>query len=119
MTELPDTPKGPEVPEVTDCADTPNAADCVPETPDARGPAPSQRTGTGTTAQLPFTGPGDVLIAILVAALAGTGGLLLMLMAGGRESIEALSPRGMGSTTGFRVAYRELLKRQVDGDDSR
>lgn len=94
---------------------TPKAADCVPET----SPGEVPKTGTGTSAELPFTGPGDVLIAILVAALAGTGGMLLMLGAGSRESIEALSPRGMRSTTGFRVAYRELLKRQVDGDDAR
>jgi hypothetical protein len=66
--------------------------------------------------ELPFTGPGDVAIALIVALLAAVGGSLLMLGAGGKESLESLNPRGMNSTTGFRVAYRDLLKRQIGRD---
>lgn len=80
-----------------------------PRTPDV----PSADTPTGG-GQLPFTGPGDVLLAVLLALLAGTGGFLLLAGAAGREQIEALSARGMGSPSGFKLAYRELLKQQVD-----
>lgn len=64
--------------------------------------------------ELPFTGPGDVLLAILLAMLAGTGGLVLLAGASGREQIEALSARSMSSPSGFKLAYREVLKQQVD-----
>lgn len=70
--------------------------------------------GNGTS--LPFTGPGDVLLAVIIALLAGTGGMLLLMGANGREVIEGLNRRTMASPSGFRVAYRELLKREV-GDD--
>jgi hypothetical protein len=93
----PDTPKTPEVP-----VEHPK----TPETPIVDVP--------GSGGELPFTGPGDVLLAIVLALLAGTGGFLLLAGAAGREQIEALSARNMGSPSGFKLAYRELLKQQVD-----
>jgi hypothetical protein len=61
--------------------------------------------------QLPFTGPGDVFLAILIALVAGTGGMLLLMAATGREELESVNKRTLASASGFRVAYRELLKR--------
>ena len=39
--------------------------------------------------------------------------LLLLLGATGREQIDGLNKRTLASASGFRVAYRELLKRQT------
>jgi len=93
----------------TTCEDTPNAPACIPDSP-----APTRDTappGGGTS--LPFTGPGDVVLAIVLALLAASGGILLLLGATGREAIDGLNRRSMASPSGFKVAYRELLKRQL------
>lgn len=100
------TPKQPDAPKT--CTDTPKAAACIPDT--AVKPA-AQAPGAGTP--LPFTGPGDVMAAVLLAMLAGTGGLMLLMVAGSREAIEGLSRRSMASPSGFKVAYRDLLKQQL------
>ena len=101
-------PNEPELPqEPKTCADTPNAAECIPDTP---GEFVPQAPGGG---ELPFTGPGDVVLAIVLALLAGTGGVLFLLGAAGREQLDGLSRRGMDSPSGFHVAYRELRKQQL------
>jgi hypothetical protein len=82
----------------------------TPKTPIQDVPAATPAGG----GELPFTGPGDVLLAILLALLAGTGGILLLAGASGREQIEALSHRSMGSPSGFKLQYREVLKDLVD-----
>lgn len=106
-----DTPKVPEVPNEPSCADRPNAADCVPKTPvlERIPEAPG-----GGNAQLPFTGPGDVVLAIVLALLAGSGGILFLFGASGREQLDTLNRRGMDSPSGFHLAYRELRKDQLD-----
>lgn len=101
---------GPEIPDVG----TPSTPEVPKEVPNQVPDAVSgdQPGGGGN---LPFTGPGDVLLAIVLAMLAGTGGILLLLGASGREQLDGLNRRDMGSTSGFGVAYRELRKQQVDG----
>ncbi|MCW2956951.1 MAG: hypothetical protein JWO69_1820 [Thermoleophilia bacterium] len=126
----PDTPVTPETPvtvtettpEVPDLptTETPELPDEVPQTPDL----PVEDTPTITNVpdvpstpgggDLPFTGPGDVMLAIAIALLAGTGGMLLLLGAGPREALERLNRRTMASPSAFRVAYREHLKRQLE-----
>jgi hypothetical protein len=103
-------------PEEPDCTEncTPTTPDCVgpscvPTTPDAPG------GGGSDDRPLPFTGPGDVLLAVIIALLAGTGGLLLMLGASSRESLDELSRRSMASPSGFKVAWRELVRRDPEG----
>jgi hypothetical protein len=101
---------GPQIPDVG-TPSTPEVPKEVPnQVPDA---VPGVQPGGG--GNLPFTGPGDVLLAIVLAMLAGTGGILLLLGASGREQLDGLNRRDMGSTSGFGVAYRELRKQQVDG----
>ncbi len=106
----PDTPQQPELPVEPTCADRPDAADCIPNTPAERTP---QAPGGGD-AQLPFTGPGDVVLAIVLALLAGSGGILFMFGAAGREQLDTLNRRSMDSPSGFHLAYRELRKDQLD-----
>jgi hypothetical protein len=84
------------------------AAKCVPDSPAAKVPH-----GGG---QLPFTGPGDVLLALLLASLAGAGGMLLMAGASGREELDGLNRRTLASPSGFKLAHRELIKQQVGRD---
>jgi len=116
VTEVPDT----EVPETEGptCENTPSLEGCTPDTPDIDEP-PIEDTpgktpvkGDGT---LPFTGPGDVVLAVVLALLAGTGGILFLFGAAGREAIEGLNRRDMSSPSGFKLAYRELLKQQMKG----
>ncbi|MCB0878909.1 MAG: hypothetical protein KDC46_08010 [Thermoleophilia bacterium] len=105
------TPVTPEVPTVT--PETPNVTPEQPKvTPTTPNVVPDSAPGGG--GQLPFTGPGDVLLAIVLALLAGTGGILFLMGASGREAIEGLSKRNMDSPSGFHVAYRELRKQQLD-----
>lgn len=106
----PDTPQEQELPKEPTCADTPTAVDCIPDTPGERTP----QTPGGGDAQLPFTGPGDVVLAIVLALLAGSGGILFMFGAAGREQLDTLNRRGMDSPSGFHLAYRELRKDQLD-----
>lgn len=117
-TDTPTTPGDtPDTPDVVDCTDTPTAADCIPVTSDNTiEKVPATTAAAGGSPELPFTGPGDVAIALLIALLAAVGGTLLVMGAGSKESLESLNPRGMNSTTGFRVAYRDLLKRQIGND---
>ncbi|MCW2920315.1 MAG: hypothetical protein JWL76_189 [Thermoleophilia bacterium] len=107
------TPEDQELPQET-CADTPGVAttgSCAPTTPDTR--VVPDAPGGGNT-QLPFTGPGDVVLAIVLALLAGSGGILFMFGAAGREQLDTLNRRGMDSPSGFHLAYRELRKDQLD-----
>ena len=106
---LPGTPEEPEVETPQTCADTPNAVDCAPDTPDTRVP-----DAPGSGGDLPFTGPGDVVLAIVLALLAGSGGMLFLMGAAGREQLDVLNRRGMDSPSGFHLAYRELRKQQLD-----
>ncbi|MCW2949659.1 MAG: hypothetical protein JWN41_672 [Thermoleophilia bacterium] len=76
--------------------------------------SPRVHAAVSGSGELPFTGPGDVLLAVLLALIAGTGGVLLLMAAGGRETIDSLNKRTLASASGFRVAYRELLKRQIE-----
>jgi hypothetical protein len=88
--------------------DVPKTSD-IPSTP---GDIVGEDTVSGA-GELPFTGPGDVLLAVVIALLAGMGGTLLLLGAASRDEIDGLNKRTLASASGFRVAYRELLKRQV------
>jgi hypothetical protein len=110
--DVPATETTPDVPTV----ETPDVPVALPAKPVVDTPAvadvPAATPGAGT--ELPFTGPGDVILAIVIALLAGTGGALLLLGAGSREVIEGLSKRTMASPSAFRVAYREHLKRQLE-----
>lgn len=110
--DVPATETTPDVPTV----ETPDVPVEVPTKPEVDRPAvadiPAATPGAGT--ELPFTGPGDVILAIVIALLAGTGGVLLLLGAGSREVLEGLSKRTMASPSAFRVAYREHLKRQLE-----
>lgn len=106
----PNTPEEPELPVEPTCADRPDAADCIPDTPGK----PTPESPGGGDAQLPFTGPGDVVLAIVLALLAGSGGILFMFGAAGREQLDTLNRRGMDSPSGFHLAYRELRKDQLD-----
>ncbi len=110
-TTTPETPEVPVTPEVP--TTTPETPDAKPETPDAVPDTPTT-TGSG---DLPFTGPGDVVLALVLAMLAGSGGILFMAGASGREQIEGLSSRTMDSPSGFHVAYRDLRKSQLSDDD--
>lgn len=100
------TPDTPDV--VPTCVKNPQAPGCVPSTPQDR---PRTPVGGG---DLPFTGPGDVVLAIVLALLAGTGGILFLTGATGREQLDGLQVTGMDSPSGFKLAYRELLKQQTD-----
>lgn len=93
----------------TPTPDTPK----VPETPDNRVPDVPGETPRGG-GDLPFTGPGDVLLAVLLAMLAATGGFALLAGATGREQLETLNRRTMASPSGFKLQYREVLKQLVD-----
>lgn len=107
------TPDDQELPHET-CSDTPGVATtaaCAPSTPDRAVP---DAPGGGNTQQLPFTGPGDVVLAIVLALLAGSGGILFLFGAAGREQLDVLNRRGMDSPSGFHLAYRELRKDQLD-----
>ncbi len=87
---------------------------CVPSATVICGDDSSTRiTGSGDT-DLPFTGPGDVVLAIVLALLAGSGGILFLFGASGREQLDTLNRRGMDSPSGFHLAYRELRKDQLD-----
>jgi hypothetical protein len=98
---------------VEECTQATGSCDNPPvDTPTTPSTAPGPTPGSGQ--DLPFTGPGDVILAIVIALLAGTGGLILLLGASGREAIENLSRRTMKSPSAFRVAYREHLKRQLE-----
>jgi hypothetical protein len=55
-----------------------------------------------------------VVLAIVLALLAGTGGILFLFGASGREQLDTLNRRGMDSPSGFHLAYRELRKDQLD-----
>lgn len=127
VTEAPATTPATTTPATTTATDTPTESPAVPTTPDVT-PSPcegagcipdSPRTVAGTPGNpgggrdLPFTGPGDVVLAIVLAMLAGTGGVLFVAGAAGREQLDALSPRGMGAPSGFKLAYRELRKQQL------
>ena len=117
------TPENQELPKEPTCADTPDAAGCnkstcadTPTAADCIQDQPTNRTipdapGGG---DLPFTGPGDVVLAIVLALLAGTGGILFLFGASGREQLDTLNRRGMDSPSGFHLAYRELRKDQLD-----
>lgn len=117
-TETPTTT--PETPDV-ECTEN-----CVPDTgctgdscnPDTPNKVPDDVPGIDETpgggGELPFTGPGDVALAIVLALLAGTGGMLFLFGASGREQLEGLNRRTMDSPSGFHVAYRELRKQQLD-----
>jgi hypothetical protein len=110
-TDVPQTPTAPEVPaepEAPTVPQTPNSPDVVPDDVDA---AP------GGGGDLPFTGPGDVLLALVIAMLAGTGGILFMMGATGREQLEGLNERSMDSPSGWHLAYRELRKQQLADED--
>jgi hypothetical protein len=108
------TPETPDVECTEDCVpDTGCTEDCTPDTPNTvPEDVPGTTPGSGT--ELPFTGPGDVALAIVLALLAGTGGMLFLFGASGREQLEGLNHRGMDSPSGFHVAYRELRKQQLD-----
>lgn len=105
-------------------ATTPTTPVALPDQPDVKTPdtpsvfTPTVNTPTGDApaggGQLPFTGPGDVLLAIVLALLAGSAGILFMAGAAGRAQIDGLNPRGMDSPSGFKLAYRELLRQQVN-----
>lgn len=113
-TSAPATTEAPSTPVTS----TPEAPEAVPATrpvsPSVPNEVPGEAPAPGGGAELPFTGPGDVVFAIVLALLAGTGGILFMAGAAGREQIEGLSRRTMGSPSGFKLAYRELLKQQVN-----
>lgn len=94
-----------------DTPTTPKTPDVLPRTPEI--PEVPGRTPNGG-GDLPLTGPGDVLLAIVLALLAGTGGILLLAGAHGREQIEALSRRSMSSPSGFKLQYREVLRQLTD-----
>lgn len=66
------------------------------------------------SAALPFTGPGDTFLAIALALLMATGGMLAFRSATNRETIMSLGRRTMGSRTGFRVVHRATI--DEDGD---
>jgi hypothetical protein len=103
---VPKTPDTPKV-QVDDCAAF-AAAHCVPDAPATKPP--------GGGGELPFTGPGDVLLALLLASLAGAGGMLLLAGASGREELDGLNRRTLASPSGFKLAHRELVKQQVGRD---
>jgi hypothetical protein len=84
----------------------------VPTSPNVIPNTPATTPGAGT--QLPFTGPGDVVLAIVLSLLAGTGGILFLLGASGREQLDTLGRRDMDSPSGFQLAYRELRKQQMN-----
>lgn len=100
VVEVPEVPVSPDV-KVPKIADVPQA------------PAINTARVVSGAGELPFTGPGDVLLAVVIALLAGMGGTLLLMGAASREEIDGLNKRTLASASGFRVAYRELLKRQV------
>ena len=100
---------------------TPVMTTPLPETPGVTPTTPGTRTPTdvvnrapGGGGQLPFTGPGDVVLAVVLALLAGTGGILFLAGAAGREQLDAAQRRTMDSPSGFQLAYRELRKQQMD-----
>lgn len=103
-------PDEPQLPKEPTCADTPTAADCIPESL----PAEAVPQSPGGGAALPFTGPGDVVLAIVLALLAGSGGILFLFGASSREQLDGLNRRSMDSPSGFHLAYRELRKQQLD-----
>lgn len=111
-TTTPETPSNPDV-NVPDEPKVPSNPGCVGSAcvPDNQ-PGPKVTT-QGGGAQLPFTGPGDVVLAILLAMLAGAGGLLFLVGATGREQIDGLSKRTMSSPSGWHIAYRDLRKNQL------
>lgn len=104
------------------CTPTTSSTTATPATPQEGPSTPNEvptttadipaadRPGGGT--ELPFTGPGDVVLAIVLALLAGTGGILFMAGATGREELAGLRRRTMDSPSGFKLAYRELLRQQ-------
>lgn len=109
--EVPATPDVPVTPDVN-VPTTPDVTPKVPDTPNRIPDTPATTPGAGT--QLPFTGPGDVVLAIVLALLAGSGGLLFLLGASGREQLDTLGRRNMDSPSGFQLAYRELRKQQMN-----
>ena len=103
------------------CVENPGLPECTPDVHRCDEPGqeacpvdgrvrPPHRGG----GSLPFTGPGDVVLAVVLALLMGTGGMLLLMGAGSREAFEGMTRRSMGSSSGFERARRELLKRDME-----
>lgn len=86
------------------CERNPTDDDCKPVLPSFQPPS----TRAGGTAELPFTGPGDAFLAIMIAFVALTGGSVLFMTASGREALAGLRRRTMRSSSGFRDVQSEL-----------
>jgi hypothetical protein len=62
----------------------------------------------GAGRRLPFTGPGDLYAAFLLALFVATGGFVLMMHASVRDRALAAARRTMRSMSGFRKVDIEL-----------
>lgn len=93
------------------CDTAPTMADCMPEHPRLTPPGKRPTVAGG---ELPFTGPGDVLLTMFLGLLAGTGGMLFLMGASSRESLDTGTRRGADAPTNFTVAYRSWLREQTD-----
>jgi hypothetical protein len=98
----PGTPPPPPPPATPPPSPTPQTpVEHVNEPPDT----PVEGDGA---APLPYTGPGDVFAALVLALLASTGGAVLFLHAATREAFVGGAKRTMRSITGFSIAHNDL-----------